>query len=181
MKLLGTKTLETERLLLRKFNMNDAEAVFNNYGSDSNVTKYLGWKTHETLEDAKESVRYFMSVYNDNGFHWAVLIKDTNELIGDIAVNHIDKKNNNCDVGYQYGSKFWGNGYAVEALNVVLDYLLNDCEFHLVECKYTTSNVASGRVMEKAGMTKDAVLPNRRYNKYTNEYEELVIYSKVKK
>lgn len=181
MKMLGTITLETDRLILRKFSMDDALVMFNNYGSDPKVTKYLNWKTHETLEDAKASVKHFMSEYDNNGFHWAVLIKDSNELIGDIAVNRIDKRNNNCEVGYQFGSKYWGNGYATETLKMVLDFLLNDCEFYLVECKHTSSNVASGRVMEKIGMIKDAILPNRRFNKYTNEYEDLIVYSIVKK
>lgn len=181
MKLLGTRILETERLILRKFSMDDVDAMFNNYGRDLNVTKYLNWKTHETLEDSKESIKLFMSKYDDNLFHWAVLIKDSNELIGDIAVNRIDNRNNNCEVGYQFGSRYWGNGYATETLKVVLDYLLNDCEFYLVECRHTSSNVASGKVMEKAGMIKDAILPNRRYNKYTNKYEDLIVYSKIKK
>ena len=50
----------------------------------------------------------------------------------------------------------------------------------VVECKYISSNIASDRVMEKVGMTKNAVLKNRRYNKYMNKYEDLIIYSKVK-
>ena len=181
MKLLGTRILETDRLILRKFRMNDVVAMFNNYGSDPNVTKYLNWKTHEILEDSKESIKLFMSKYDDNLFHWAVLIKDSNELIGDIAVNCIDNRNNNCEVGYQFGSKYWGKGYATETLKAVLDYLLNDCEFYLVECSHTSSNITSGMVMKKAGMIKDAILSNRRYNKYTNKYEDLIVYSKVKK
>lgn len=180
MKMLGTVVLETDRLFLRKFTIDDAPAMFKNYGSDSNVTKFLNWKTHETIDDAKTSIKLFMSEYENDGFHWAVVVKDTNELIGDITVNHIDKKNNNCEVGYQFGSKYWGKGYASETLKVVLNFLLNDCEFNLVECKHMSSNLASGRVMEKAGMTKDATLPNRRYNKYTNKYEDLIIYSITK-
>lgn len=181
MRMLGTIKLETERLILRKFNIDDVLPMFENYGSDSNVTKFLSWKTHETIKDAEVSVKMFMSEYENDGFHWAVLIKDTNELIGDIAVNHIDKKNNNCEIGYQFGSKYWGNGYATETLKKVIEFLLNDCKFHLIQCKHISSNPASGRVMEKAGMTKDAILPQRRYNKYTNEYDDLIVYSITKK
>ena len=177
MEMIGTKTLETDRLILRKFTMDDVNDVFKNYGSDPNVTKYLSWKTHESIEDAKVSVEYFMSSYKDNGYHWAVVLKDINEVIGDIKVHTIDKRNNICEIGYQYGSKFWGKGYATEALKIVIEFLFDECEFHLIEARHRSSNPASGKVMEKAGMTKDAVLKNRRYNKYTDSYEDLVIYS----
>lgn len=180
MKLLGTITLETDRLILRKFTIDDAPKMFKNYGSDSNVNKFFNWKTHKTINDSIETIKLFMKEYENNGFHWAVLIKDTNELIGDIAINHIDKKNNNCEIGYQFGSNYWGKGYATETLKVILDYLLNDCEFNLVEGKCRSSNVSSSRVMEKAGMNRDAILPKRRYNKYTNEYEDLIVYSITK-
>ena len=179
MEMIGTKTLETDRLILRKFTMDDVNDVFKNYGSDPNVTKYLSWKTHESIEDAKVSVEYFMSSYKDNGYHWAVVLKDINEVIGDIKVHTIDKRNNICEIGYQYGSKFWGNGYATEALKIVIEFLFNECEFHLIEARHRSSNPASGKVMEKAGMTKDVVLKNRRYNKYTDSYEDLVIYSNI--
>lgn len=127
MKDLGTRTLETERLILRKFALDDVEAVFKNWGSDLNVTKYVS-----------------------------------------------------CEIGYVYGSKFWGNGYATEALRKVLEYLLVDCDFHLVEATHYESNLASGKVMEKAGMIKDGVLRERRLKKNSEEYDNLVVYSMTK-
>ena len=101
MKMLGTKTIETDRLILRKFTIDDAEQVFKNYGSDPLVNKYLNWKTHKSIEDAKESVRYFMKDYPDNGFHWAVVLKDTNEIMEAMACNKVDKKNNYLEISDQ--------------------------------------------------------------------------------
>lgn len=173
----GTVLLETDKLILRRFVLSDAEDMFKNYGSDPEVSKFLSWNVHKNIEDSKNTINFFMEAYNRDSFHWAIILKENNELIGDIAVNHIDKKNHNCEIGYQLGSKFWGNGYATEALKKVIDFLLDECNFHLIECKYVVSNPASGRVMEKAGMRKDAVLPERRYNKFTNTYEDLIYYS----
>ena len=173
MKLLGTKTLETDRLILRKFKLGDEIQVFKNWASDPNTSQYVGWETHKDVSQTLEYVK--------DGFHWVIQLKDTNELIGDISVFEIRKKHLNCEIGYSYGSKFWGKGYATEALRVILEYLLNECEFHLVEAKHQILNPASGRVMEKVGMKKDAVLRQRRINKITKQINDLVVYSITKK
>ena len=82
--------------------------------------------------------------------------------------------------GYVFGSKFWGKGYATETLKIVIEYLIKECNFHLVEAKHHASNPASGRVMEKAGMKKDGILRERRKNKLIDGYDDLVIYSITK-
>lgn len=83
-------------------------------------------------------------------------------------------------MGYCNGSKFWGNGYATEALRMVIEYLLTECDFYLIEARHISGNPASGRVMEKAGMHKDAVLRERSVNKYTGERNDSIIYSIAK-
>lgn len=90
-------------------------------------------------------------------------------------------KHNNCELGYVFWSKFWGKGYATETLKIVIEYLIKECNFHLVEAKHHASNPASGRVMEKAGMKKDGILRERRKNKLIDGYDDLVIYSITKK
>ena len=73
-----------------------------------------------------------------------------------------------------------GNGYATEALRAVIEYLLKECDFYLVEARHISENPASGRVMEKAGMHKDAVLRDRRINKHTGERNDAIICSMTK-
>ena len=179
-KLLGTKTLETDRLILRKFKLGDEIQIFKNLRSDSNTSQYVGWDTDKDISQTLEYVKECIEEANNNGFHWVVEIKDTHELIGDISVFEIRKKHLNCEIGYSFGSKFWGKGYATEALKCILEYLLNECEFYLVEAKHQSLNPASGRVMEKAGMKKDAVLRQRRINKVTKQINDLVVYSITK-
>lgn len=180
MKDLGTRTLETERLILRKFTLDDVEAVFKNWGSDLNVTKYVSFAPHKKIEETKEIISMWISEYADDNFNWIVELKETHEVVGNISVNEKSRKHNNCEIGYVYGSKFWGNGYATEALRKVLEYLLVDCDFHLVEARHYESNPASGKVMEKAGMIKDGVLRERRLKKNSEEYDNLVVYSMTK-
>ncbi len=84
--------------------------------------------------------------------------KDTHELIGSICAVTINKNDNIVELGYCYGSKFWGKGYATEALRNVILYLLNECDVYLIEARHISGNPASGKVMAKAGMHLDAVL-----------------------
>lgn len=180
MKDLGTKPLETERLILRKFTIDDAKEMYENWASDTNVTKYVSFSPHKDVNETKNIISMWISEYEDNSFNWIVELKENHQAIGSISVIEKSKTHNNCEVGYVYGSKFWGNGYATEALHKVLEYLLMDCEFHLVEAKHYESNPASGKVMEKAGMIKDGVLRERRLKKNSVEYDNLVIYSMTK-
>lgn len=78
---LGTKTLETERLILRKFTLDDSEAVFNNWGSVINVTKYVSFTPHKKVEETKEIISMWISEYADDNFNWIVELKETHEVI----------------------------------------------------------------------------------------------------
>lgn len=180
LKELGTKKLETSRLVLRKFDENDYIQMYDNWASDEKVIKFVSFNKHKNYDETRELLKKWISEYDNCSFSWVVEIKDTHEIIGNISVVEISKKHNNCELGYVYGSKFWGNGYATEALKKVLEYLLIECDFYLVEAKYHASNLASGRVMEKCGMKKDAVLRQRRLNKYNGSYDDLIVYSITK-
>ena len=177
---LGTITLETERLILRKFEINDATLAFNNWFSDPECNKYVSYDLHQNVLETKELIEKLISKYNENYYNWVIELKSTHEIIGNITANHVSKKNLNCEVGYSFGSKFWGHGYATEALKKVIDFFLNDCNLYLVEAYHSKSNEASERVMEKAGMKKEATLRSRAMNKITNELEDLICYSITK-
>lgn len=176
----GTITLETERLILRRFKLEDAEGMYNNWATDSECNKYLSWNLHKDIEETREIIRKWISEYDDGSYNWVVELKETKELIGSISVVHMRKKDLNVEIGYCYGSKYWNHGYATEALSRVINFFLDDCNLHLVEAYHISGNPASGRVMEKSGMHKDAVLRERRINKDTNELNDLVIYSITK-
>lgn len=173
---LGTKRIETERLILRKFDISDVSEVFHGWVSDEKVTKYLSWNAHKNIQETTNIVENWINQYDSNSYNWVVELKHTHELIGNISVISISRKHQNCEIGYCYGSKHWNQGYATEALKTVIDYLLYDCEMHVVEAKHHSINPASGRVMEKAGMIKEAVLKERRYHPEMDSYCDLVCY-----
>lgn len=174
---LGTVRLETERLILRQFTVEDAQGVFDGWTSDVACALQCSWKVHPNVDYTKEILDHWIDEYEDNSYNWLVELKDTNEPIGNINTVDVKRKHATCEIGYCYGSRFWGNGYATEALRRVIDFLLDECRFHLVEARHVASNPASGRVMQKAGMRLDAVLPDRVYNTDTGSFEALSVYS----
>lgn len=177
MKDLGTKTLETDRLILRKFTFSDAEGMFHGWASDEKTTQYLSWSPHRNIEETQDLIVNWIGRYDDNCYNWVVELKNTHTLIGNISAISVSKRHHNCEIGYCYGSQYWNQGYATEALKAVIHYMLYDCEMHLVEAKHISLNPASGKVMENAGMIKDAVLRDRRYHAPTDTYCDLVCYS----
>lgn len=177
----GTKTIETERLRLRKFTLDDVDNMYDNWASDPETSKMMPWDVHETKDVTKKVVTSWIEEYEDPfKYNWIVELKENNEPIGSITVVKVSNRDETCEIGYCYGPKYWGNGYATEALRAVIEYLINDVGFRLVEAKHISDNPASGRVMQKAGMKKDTVLRLRAINKSTKEVNDLIIYSIIK-
>ena len=160
----NTKTLETERLILRKFTMEDVEETFNNWASDKKTTTYLAWEAHKNLDETKENICNWIKEYENGSYNWVVETKDTHEIIGNICEQGKNLKHKVICLGYWYGSKYWNKGYATEALKRVIEYLLIEKDFYLVEANHRSTNVASGKVMQKAGMKYDGTLRQRRIN-----------------
>lgn len=176
----GTKQLRTKRLILRRFLLSDAEAAYRNWTSDERVTAYVSWDAHKNVGETEKLIQRWIESYEDGSYNWVVQVAETEEIIGNISAIRFSRKHNNCEIGYCYGSRFWNQGYATEALAAVLDYMLDECGMHLVEAQHQSLNPASGRVMEKAGMEKEAVLKDRRYDAVTDTYCDMVCYCKMK-
>lgn len=114
----GTMSLETERLKLRKFNQEDAEDMYNNWASDAEVTKYLTWPTHSSIEVTKRVVGMWIDDYeNGEYYQWAIELKETGQVIGSISLMNIDNHIENCEIGYCIGKEFWNKGIVTEAFS----------------------------------------------------------------
>lgn len=154
MKYLGTKKLETKRLILRRFKIEDAEDMYNNWASNPNVSKYVMWETHKDVNETKELLEEWVRGYEDSTtFRWVAQTKDTNELIGSIDV--VSKKYLQfgvCEIGYCYGEDFWNQGYGTECLQAVIKYLFEECDADVVCAEHLSQNPGSGKVMQKCGL-----------------------------
>lgn len=84
---IGTISIETDRLILRQFTTADAEAMYRNWTSDNEVTRYLTWSTHKNVEMSLEYINFCIKGYENPAFYqWGIEIKNTQELIGNISV-----------------------------------------------------------------------------------------------
>ena len=94
----GTKTIETERLILRQFRLEDAEDMYKNWASDEAVTRYLTWPTHDSVETSREVLRMWTEGYaSPDYYQWCIEYKEAGEAIGSISIVNINEKIDSVD------------------------------------------------------------------------------------
>jgi RimJ/RimL family protein N-acetyltransferase len=147
-----TTIIETERLILRTWRKEDAEAYFQ-INQDPKVIEFLrGPLTMEQVND-------FIPVVNSHGDTlWAACLKETGELMGFIGLNYTDWESNftpAVEVSWRLGSQFWGKGYATEGAKASLNYGFKKCALKKIVSFTVPANVRSFRVMEKIGLKRD--------------------------
>jgi Predicted acid phosphatase len=150
-KVYGSKTLKTKRLILRKFKASDLDDCIKNWWNDEEVTRYMTWNPHNNREISKEFMNYNLINYGKyNFFQWAIVLKETKEVIGSISAFNADGKE--CEIGYCLAKKYWHQGIMSEAYSCVLDYLFNVINYEVVYARHDIDNPHSGDVMMKCGM-----------------------------
>ncbi|MBQ8799254.1 MAG: GNAT family N-acetyltransferase [Lachnospiraceae bacterium] len=175
----GTKTMETARLLLRRFTVGDARSFFQNVTSDPEVNRYLTWPLHENVEDTQKILSEWTERYaNPERYCWAIVLKEVEEVIGTIAAPTVKNRTGAVEVTYCIGSRWWGQGIVPEALQVVMQYLFEEVQVNRIEAGFDANNPNSGRVMEKVGMQKEGIL--RQAGKNNQGLFDLVFYSILK-
>ncbi|WDV45018.1 GNAT family N-acetyltransferase [Clostridiaceae bacterium M8S5] len=155
----GTKLTETDRLILRRFTINDAQDMFNNWASDKNVAKYLSWKPHHGIHETRDIINSWIKNYDSNEYYlWAIELKDSNKVIGSINLLHIDNKNKCCDIGYCIGRDYWNKGIVTEATKGTIKLAFLEIGFEQICARHHIDNIASGKVLIKCGLTPEAEL-----------------------
>ena len=149
----GTQTIETSRLILRRAIREDAEAMFRNWASDPEVTKYLTWPTYEKVKTAHQILDLWVSEYEKpNYYQWMIVLKELGEPIGSISVVRQNDRVEEAEIGYCIGSRWWHKGIVSEALAAVIKYLFEEVGMNRVAARHDPNNPHSGGVMRKCGM-----------------------------
>jgi RimJ/RimL family protein N-acetyltransferase len=144
--------LETPRLVIRSFEPSDAEGMLAVFG-DPAVRKYLPPFPDPTLESMGKSVARRMAMERDHGHGlWAVLRKDTGELIGDCGLMLVEGTGPEVEIAYHYKQTAWNHGFGTEAAIACLTQGFGPVGLEHVIAICFPENVGSWRVMEKAGM-----------------------------
>lgn len=162
---LGTKVLETPRLILRPFTVDDAPAMFANWASDGEVTKYLTWPTHTDPSVSRAYCEGIQGSYADpKHYEWAIVLKELGEPIGSISVVGRQAETACFHIGYCLGRAFWHRGIMTEAFSEVIRFLFEEVGALRVDACHDVRNPHSGQVMAKCGLTYEGTLRRRGKN-----------------
>lgn len=154
--------IETERLILRPWVVEDAESLFE-YAKNPDVGPIAGWPPHKSMEESRSIINTVLSGKQC----YAICLKKDNKAIGAIEFRlkgHTDMttSDDECELGYWIGKPFWGNGYMPEAVKALLSYGFEELQMTTIWCGYYDGNIRSKRVQEKCGFT---------YYRTTNDVE----------
>ena len=154
-----TETINTERLILRKFESSDVESVFNNWSSDPEVQLNYGEPVYSTTGEVKALLEKYISGYEcANYYRWAVIEKQSGECIGQIAFFLVDTKNEFAEIEYCIGRGYQGKGYATEACKAIIRFGFETIGLHKVQICCRPKNIKSKSVIEKCGLTYEGTL-----------------------
>jgi len=167
-----TRTITTERLVLRPFQLADAERVSELCNNVNIYKSTLSLPYPYTIESALSWIpTHEEKSINDSAHEFAITNKITGELYGAMGLFN-NRLHNNGEVGYWIGEEYWGNGYATEALKSLINFAFTEKGYHKVYGRFFATNPASGKVMEKVGMVKEGLL--KEHILKDNKYLDLV-------
>ena len=130
----GTNTIETERLILRRFKYTDDDAMLKYWIADEKIQSLYSEPVYTTKDEVKGLLDKYIGSYERNDYYrWAVIEKNSDECIGQIAYFLVDSKNHFAEIEYCIGADFQCRGYATEAARAVIDYGFRNINLHKVQ------------------------------------------------
>lgn len=173
------EAIRTERLLLRKPRLQDTPVIFETYARDPEVTRFLAWKPHKNMQETEHFLLTCAELWRaGKDYTYAISRIEDDMFVGMFGLHPMQIK---LEVGYALARPYWGHGYMTEVLRAVIDWALMGSEMYRVQAFCDVDNIASARVMEKAGMVLEGVL--RRYVVHPNisdEPRDAYLYAIVK-
>jgi len=156
--------IETGRLVLRHPQGEDAQMIFAGYATDPEVTRYLLWKPHKSINDTVDFLaRCYFLIQERVAFPFSITMKGTDELVG---MTEMRIAGSRIDLGYVLGRKHWNQGIMTEAVQQLIAVGFQEPTIFRVGATCHTENIASARVLEKAGMVREGIL--RCYSLFPN-------------
>lgn len=168
-------SLQTERLILRPFEISDGPRVMELAG-DPEIAATTLTVPHPYLPGMAEA---WISHHQENfekgtGLQFAIVLKSTDELIGCIDFCAMSKAHNKAEIGYWVGLAYWGQGYCSEACQALIKYGFEELKLNRIVARHMSGNPASGKVMVKSGMKQEGVLRQEIYKK--SVFCDIVLY-----
>ncbi len=149
----GTVVLETKRLILRRYSLDDTDDMFNNWATNENVTKFLPWTPYTSKEDLQAYISMCIESYEKpSTYNWIIEFKENRQAIGSISVTNVNEDIDEAEVGYCLGEDYWHKGIMTEAFSRVIEFLFDEVNVNKVSASHDVNNPNSGKVMKKCGL-----------------------------
>jgi [ribosomal protein S5]-alanine N-acetyltransferase len=156
-------TLETERLVLRAVSEDDIDAVFA-FASDPLVAEHTSWLAHQTRDESAAQVARWLARYRSaEPVPWGIEQREDRQLVG--RIGFLWWQGYTAELAFALSRQYWNQGYMTEALREVLRFGFETMGLNRIQATCNASNVASSRVMEKAGLTCEGVLREHIHSK----------------
>lgn len=172
----GTLQIETERLMLRKFDYEDSDDMLKHWVNDPNIQSLYCEPVYSTEREVMALIdKYIYSSRKGNYYRWAIVDKNTSECIGQIAYFLVSEENHFAEIEYCIGSQFQNKGLATEATKAVISFGFDKMNLHKVQICHKSSNMPSEKVIKKCGLTFEGRLRDYFYEE--GSYVDRLYYS----
>lgn len=180
----GNMILQTARLILRPWKLEDAKALYE-CAKDPKVGPAAGWPVHTSVENSREIIENVLSAKET----YAIVLKTENTVVGSIGLqigetSHEGVAEDEAEIGYWIGSKYWGQGLIPEATREIMRYAFENLEMKKLWCGYYEGNEKSHRVQEKCGFHLHHInenMPCPLMNDTRTTYMNCITYEEWKK
>ncbi len=145
-----TPVLHTQRVTLRPLLRKDAKQVFNNWTSDDDVSKYVRWNTHCTIEETEEWLTMEEEMVDGGNYNFGFVLKENGLLFGSGGL-HYCKEHECYELGYNIMKNQWGKGLTTEIAKRVLEFARDDLKVSKIYVCHAVENIASEKIIKKLG------------------------------
>ena len=171
------KSFRTNNVIIRKFEMEDLEDIHYNILTQEEVIDMANEKIYNDLNESRIVLKSAMNEYYTDEPVWAVEDKKEKRLVGFIRITNYSAKNRKCNLTWAVANRYWNSYFMEDALIKVIRFLFVKKNIDLIESSFYEQNKISSIILENIGMTKEAILRERRINEKTHQKEDFVIYS----
>lgn len=169
--------LETERLVLRRIILDDAQSYFE-LRSNVDAMKHICKPLQTSIEESKKMIYQIneMIAFND-GIGWAISLKDNPKMIGSVSFHRIDKVHYRAEIGYMLHPNYWRKGIVSEAVEAIIKYGFNILKFHSIEAHIDPTNVGSEKILQNFNFVKEAYFKENYF--FAGQFLDTAVYSLI--
>ena len=169
--------LETKRLILDAFSMQQKDDLFEIFSSEK-AMEFYDMDPYQMPEQVIELVELMDArLKNKTGLRWGLYLKENKKLIGTCGYNHF-VENGKGNLGYDLNVDYWGNAYSTEAVKAIVEFGHSQLNIHRIEAMVSPGNVGSEKVLLKNNFSKEGVL--RQTNFFRGKYQDQILYSHIR-